>query len=134
LGGAARDPHHLVNSGMIVQIVVEAVPPAIPPAVALKDVLEDSSGVKGTRQADGPLENEEWPARMVRCHAIIVEAVSRNFPRTKHGVELHPGPGAASRSASRSFSSDLQQRTWRASLDGLRGNLARAASVPCPCH
>jgi hypothetical protein len=27
---------------------------------------------------------------MVRCHAIIVEAVSRNFPRTKHGVELHP--------------------------------------------
>src|SRR3974390_2665444 len=38
-GAAARDPKHLVNARVIVQIVVDAIAPAVAPAVVLEQVL-----------------------------------------------------------------------------------------------
>jgi hypothetical protein len=50
LGGAARNAHHFVDSGMIMQVVINAVPPASAPAVAFEDILEDSGRIERTRQ------------------------------------------------------------------------------------
>lgn len=49
-GATARDPKHLVNARVIVQIVVDAIAPAVAPAVVLEQVsmIAAGSSVRGS--------------------------------------------------------------------------------------
>jgi hypothetical protein len=73
-GAAARDPQHLVNARVIVQMVVDAIAPAVASAVVFEEVFHNRSRIKVARQLDGIPVNDDGPSRVVRYLAVVAEA------------------------------------------------------------
>jgi hypothetical protein len=90
-GATARDPHHFMNARMIVKIVVNSVSPASRPAVAFKNIFEDSSRVKGSRQADGAPKDDKRPARMIGRLSVIPESEFADSSEADQFAELRLG-------------------------------------------
>src|SRR4051794_35501041 len=71
---AARDTKHLVNLGMIMDVIIDAVAPGIAPAVFLEQILIDRRGIEIAGQADGAPINDQRKIRMIGNEPVILEA------------------------------------------------------------
>ena len=65
LGIAARDAEHLMNSGVVMDVIVNFIPPVAPPAVFGEDLLENRCRIERARKANRCAIDDEWPAQLM---------------------------------------------------------------------
>jgi hypothetical protein len=88
LAFAAGNAEHLVNAGMVVQIIVNAVTPGIAPAVAFEQFFEHSRRIELFRKPHCTTINDERPFRMIGNDSIVLETKCTRLPFAYEGVEI----------------------------------------------
>jgi len=77
------DPEHLVDPGVVVDIIVNPVPPGVAPSVGLEEVFHDCRGIVSPTEIDGAPINDEWPSRVTGDQTVILEAYGMRLPRPR---------------------------------------------------
>jgi hypothetical protein len=71
---AASDPKHLMNLGVIVDVIIDAVPPGVLPTIALEQDLKQSRGIGCPRGADWPAVQDQRQFAIVWNNAVVDES------------------------------------------------------------
>ena len=91
LASATGYPQHLVDAGVVVDIVVDSVPPGISPAVVFEQIFEHGGGVETSRKAHHAPVDNQGPSWMVRDNTVIPEAKGVSLPLPNQAGKLIAG-------------------------------------------
>ena len=93
----AGDAEHLVDTGMVVNVVVNAISPGIAPAVTFKQFFKHGRRIEVVRKPDCAAINDKRPLRMVGDDPIILETESAGLAFADQAAERARLTAATSR-------------------------------------